>query len=49
VPQLQLLSGWGSNYKPLGRATGGGMVAPVWQDFMRKKAQGGGAAIPPCF
>jgi penicillin-binding protein 1A len=42
VPQLATAVWVGNdNYKPLGKgATGGGMVAPVWQDFMRKALQG---------
>lgn len=42
VPQLATAVWVGNdNYRPLGHgATGGGMVAPIWQDFMRRAMQG---------
>lgn len=41
VPQLATAVWVGNdNYRPLGHgATGGGMVAPIWQEFMRKALQ----------
>ena len=41
VPQLATAVWVGNdNYRPLGHgATGGGMVAPIWQDFMRRALQ----------
>ena len=42
VPQLATAVWVGNdNYRPLGHgATGGGMVAPIWKDFMRRAMQG---------
>jgi penicillin-binding protein 1A len=42
VPQLATAVWVGNdNYKPLGHgATGGGFVAPIWKDFMRRALQG---------